>query len=278
MGVIRGAYGVLSRAPLVYTLFMLRFPQEAQLSQSGGIPSAVLAIQAKLKADYPILEKKEEQGIEFAQQQGGQSFSTFNIPEYHFLSSDRTRAVVVKADRLIVHTTDYPDFPTFASWLKTIIGHVMESLDITVFSAVGLRSVDAIVGDKDNHPADALNSQLKPLVLDIDEAAHSMSQYVNVYKTPQGQLILKSYFSELVASGAVIPPDLGSLASKLAFKEPKPDGPGVLLDFDHNFTVADNAVESLDTDKLLTKLKAMHDISSAAFLNAINPDYMENFL
>lgn len=277
MGVIRKNYGEWNNAPLVYTLFMLRFPKQMKLSSEEEARSVIVELEAKLKDDFPIYEQQLDQGIEFSQDSKSQNFSTFIEPEYHFISPDRCTGVVVKTDRLIVHTTNYENFPSFETCLKCVIAIVTESLDITVFNSFGLRYVDAIDSIKEGNPVQAISQSLHPFQLGIDNVNHTTSQYVNLYDTPFGRLIFKSFYTANGKANTVIPPDLTGLARRLKQSRKMSEGPSILLDYDHNYTVDGNAVEKLDLENLFTNLGEMHNISSNAFIKTINADLTGNW-
>jgi len=263
MGVIADKYGDLSNPPLVYTLFMLRFPIQTALDD------AIPAIQAKLKAKYPIYDPRTQQSIEIIQSKEGQSFRTTSTLEYLFFDSERKKGFLIKNDRIVFHTTVYPSFEDFSSCFMSVVSAVTEALTLSHFVSVGLRYIDTIVPDDNESLGDLLSSSL--MSFDIEDVGISKtiaSNQINHYKTSEGVLVLKANI--LFENDLSIPPELRDLASFLIFNEQEKRYPFAVLDFDHGFTPPDDTVTKLDLDALNKKVSTMHDITSRAFLKAIN--------
>lgn len=265
MGVIANKHGDLNNPPLMYTLFMLRFPIQTTLDDV--IPS----IQKQLKDEYPIYEKRIQQSIEIVQTKEGQSFSTLATPEHLFFDGERKKGILIKHDRVVFHTVVYPSFEDFSACFMLATRAVVEGLTLSHFISIGLRYIDALIPD--DEAGESLSDLLNPSLMSFDIEGEGISQtiasnQVNHYQTSEGVLVLKTNI--LFENDISIPPELLSLSNLLRFDAKDKSGPFAVLDFDHGFMAPDNTVNKLDLDTLVTKVDKMHDITSMAFLKAIN--------
>lgn len=267
MGIIADKHGNLSNHPLVYTLFMLRFPKQTTLE------SVVPKIQESLKKDYPIYEPRSQQGIEIAQSPDGQSFRTFTTTDHLFFDGERKRGFLVRDDRVVFHAARYPSFEEFSSWFMSVIRVVVDVMDLSHYESVGIRYIDAIIPNYGE--GESLEDLLNQSLLHFEIKAEGITQcassrQTSQYTTDEGLLTLKSNL--LLSTDTSIPPELRDLSSLLRVEEKEKKGSFAVLDFDHAFAPPEGTVDELDLDALLTKVNKMHDITSRAFLKAINED------
>lgn len=275
MGAIRDRHESLAKAPLVYTLFMLRFPKVASLVDATADSKIILTLGDKLKRSYPISETSVSQGISVEMHANRPQVKPINAMEFLFSSPKRETGISLTPDRLVFHTVKYKDFPDFRAKLKEVLDVIVDVLEISFFNAVGLRFIDAIYGSSTN-PLDALKPSLQPFKPAEVESPlkHLNTQTTNLFETDLGRLIFKVYFS--LRPEILVPPDLQEAAFKLNL-EPRTSGnaPVVLLDFDHNYTITKNMLEELQINPLLDRLEKMHNISSQSFLLAVEEEYLE---
>jgi len=267
MGIIADEYGKISNPPLVYTLAMLRFPLQSNLGER------VSGLQESLKQNYPIFETRTQQGIEVVQSPDRQSFSSTSKPEYLFFDENRSKGVLIAEDRVIFHSSEYPNFDVFSSWFKEVTQVVVDVLSLSHFSGCGIRYIDNIVPkyDEGESLSDYLQDSLLQFDLgDGDIARNISSVFVNVYKSNFGVVNFKSY--TLANIDLCVPPELQDTASLLRFKSKVDEAPFATLDFDHVYTVPDGAVVKLDLDELVTMIDGMHRTASQAFLKAVKAD------
>ena len=265
MGVIAEAHGDLKNHPLVYTLFMLRFPIQKILND------VVPSIQDALKKEYPIYEERIQQSIEIAQGKDGQTISTAAVSEHLFFDSERKQGILIKNDRLVFHSPIYSGFEQFNSSFISVLEVVIKALSLTHYESLGIRYVDAIIPDYDKGESldDLLQSSLLSFEFKNDDISSCLSsRQISHYQTEEGVLILK--VNLLQGGEDSIPPDLRNLSSLLRFDEATKKGTFAVLDFDHGFTAPDNTVVEIDLDIIADKSSKMHDITSRAFLAVIN--------
>jgi len=267
MGVIAEIHGDLKNHPLVYTLFMLRFPIQASLDD------AVASIQNLLKKEYPIYEKRLQQSIEISQGKDGQRISTTSVAEHLFFDSERKKGLVIKNDRLVFHSPIYPGFEQFNATFISAIQILIEALSLTHYVGLGIRYVDAIIPDYDGDESldDLLKDSLLSFAVEDKEISKCVSsRQISQYETSEGMLILKA---NLLSEGDdSVPPELRDLSSLLRFDDKEKKGQFAVLDFDHGFVAPDNTALNIDLKELGAKALRMHDITSRAFLAAINED------
>lgn len=276
MGVIKDTHGQLENPPVVYTLFMLQYPEQAQLLLSD-ITNIVAALQAQLKRNYPILEQHEQQGLEVAFGPEGHKITTIERKELHFISADRLHALVIKPDRLLVHTAGYSDFREFALRIREGVGAICNVLQIEQYAAIGIRAIDAFsFSDDPKALSTAFYEKLLPFRMENLGLEPQLSTTLNSYKTEFGNLTVRTYYSQ--DSMLSVPQDLQPLAFQLAISPKEIVGPSILLDFDHVFIAPDSTVIIVDIDSLMVKVEKMHDDASQAFLSSVRKEYLQKVL
>lgn len=269
MGEIANQFGDLENPPLVYTLFMLRYPE--QLNLDDQVP----AIQSVLKKLYPIYQHRDQQSISLTQRDDGQSISTSTVREHLFFNEDKTRGFLLKKDRLLFHTCSYKNFDAFKDWVTQIVTKVLPILELSHYSAAGIRFIDAIEPQEGEEFSDILKEELLQLPLSSTNLSLRGAQSTHLYQTQFGSLILKAYC--LMGNAICVPPDIQDVALLLNFENPRRDRPFVVLDFDHNYAIPNDGVAPLDIESLMNEIEAMHDSTSLAFLDAIKTDTMDRW-
>lgn len=259
MGGIREKYGKLKSPPVIYSIFMLRF------SQQHNIESKISDIQASLNAKYPIYEKRTVNNVEVRLANDGVQNVIQQTPEneHHFVDADRISAVLIKNDRIIFHTTSYPEdgFPAFSSWIFDSLVKIVDIINLTHYLSVGLRTIDVIEAPLDLHFADYLNPHFVPLELQDIGLTLNESLQVFSYKTDLGILLLKSYL--LRSGGTGIPNELANLANFLSHA--KQFSNAVIIDTDHLCSPEGLKAFPFEVAALKAKMLAAHDISSSVF-------------
>lgn len=265
MGGIREKYGTLQSPPVIYSIFMLRF------SQQHNIESKISEIQASLNAQYPIYEKRTVNNLEvqFANDGVQNVIQTTAENEHHFIDADRISAVLIKNDRIIFHTTLYPKdgFPAFSSWIFDSLIKIVETLNLTHYLSIGLRTIDVIEAQLDSQHSDYLNANFIPLELENIGLILNESRQVFSYKTHLGILLLKSYFLRNAGNG--IPSELDNLANVLSHTKKFSDA--VIIDTDHLCSPEGLKATPFDVNELSDKMLAAHAISSSVFENTVTP-------
>ncbi len=265
MGVIFDKYGPIANPPIVYSLVKLGYPTQTSLKEF--IPS----IQKELKAEYPIFDKRTKQGLEIIQRNDGQTLNTIYTNEFLFFDSNRERGILLTEESIIFHSATYSNFKDFIQRFNAVVDIVTNVLGISHYTSLGIRQVDAILPDyaKNEELSNYIKQNLLPF--EIDGLNKISSQQVNMYQTEYGPLIFKVHWRP--GNDVCIPPDLRDLSDLLSTEREVIPRPFAILDFDHIFSVPNGKVEALDTEQLIKLANKMHDISSMAFLEAINEEY-----
>ncbi|MCW8830939.1 MAG: TIGR04255 family protein [Gammaproteobacteria bacterium] len=264
MRIITDTHGELNNPPLVYTVLMVRFPTQTSLEER--IPE----VQDALKQVYPIYEKRVQQGIEIIRSDDNQTVRTIDTPEFMFFDSARTKGVILKSDRIIFHSSVYPNFEEFSAWFKDVAGAVISILSISHYLSCGIRYIDAVVPDIAS--GESLEDYLQSSLLNFDICDNGIkkclsSSQANVYESDIGVVRFNSYIS--FNEGVCVPPDLKDIAGLLRFEIVKSVAPFAILDFDHGYGAPDGTADELDLDKLVVQIDEMHTVASNAFLSAI---------
>lgn len=266
MGTITDLYGTLSKAPVIYTLFMLKIPPEPQLE------SKLPVIRESLKDLYPLYEPASQKGLQIkVGSNGTNDLSTFIKQEHHFLNAEKTTGVVVTDDGVFLHTTEYVNFDDFSQKIKFVLTEMSAILNIKVYLAVGFRMIDVITPDKKGNFKAYLKPRYLPHELDIGtnhDLKWNSGDQAFKYQTAFGQLIFKCHWS----SGNVkfgIPADISNIALKLNHKEQFDGKAIVILDTDHVMFDKAGKAMLLSIDTLMRQVDSMHDIASSVFLDAV---------
>jgi uncharacterized protein (TIGR04255 family) len=253
----------MPKAPLIYTLGLIRFPPNP----------AVLQVRDELigafRRAYPQFD---EIALNFIRAnitvgpEANPKIDSRELKMFQFSSPDRTWASFVSETGFGIHTSRYVDHEDFFNRLR-------ESLEMLLtvkgtspewVEAVGLRYVDLVR----SRPGESLNDFLMPWVLPPlpdfgDEMKITQGLYVAAYATTQGELRLQS----LRNPPMTLPPDLNTpLVQKNGWAPDVPTEDFALMDIDHGQRF--RPLKKFDIDEICSIFPRLRTSSRAIFDHA----------
>ncbi len=246
--------GRLRKAPVVYALCQVRFPQVLK------IRDMVPDIQERLRDVYDGFEEEEITGILI-----GANATVRNETRWRFESPDRASGFILQSGSLVYHTTAYSDFDEFVPAVMRGVDTVTNIAKIQRITRIGLRYVDLIEGDED-HTADSfLHDRLRGFASELPFIEDGICQQLTVGKSDIGNLVVR------VTTGkheVPLPPDLLPIALATV-RKPNKNAISVFLDTDHFADVAGAPIPVGDVEEKIRQLKVA---ISATFKKAITQE------
>ena len=260
--------GLLKKAPVIYTIIALKFPTEL-------IGEYISEISRELKSGFIRSNDRLIQSLRISSiPDGSRTVEKLGAVEYVFHNPDKTFGFTLKDDLLFVHTSEYPGFEDFSSTAREILSKIAKIIELKYFESLGIRYIDAVIPTSGKTRDDYIKPFLRSYSLDSVGLTARSHQTHLVYKTELGNLILRCFNFE---NTYPIPPDLQEpaqlLVSKITFEEIP--GPFSVIDTDHIYSPDKPVV--LDVDDVIERLDAMHTYTTAAFIEAVEPQAIEEW-
>ena len=239
----------LKKQPLILVLVEFRFSQVLEIGKF--IP----AIQSALRKDYPTLENKATQAINFE----ANGIAVNQIQAWAFLSADKKNVVEINHERLVFYTTDYDRFEGFSNKCKFLLETMKAIVEPGLITRIGLRYADLIRIDEQNKLSELINPAICPVSTfnTLGKIQHERKECYIV--TDAGQLVFRTLWG---VTNRVLPPDLHQLSLPIGLDLEYSEK--LILDFDHFW---DSRKESVvfDSGFILTRLQSLHKASKEAF-------------
>lgn len=256
--------GLLTKAPVVYSVVMVRFPVEQNLADSIG------QISKDLKPDFLRANDRQLQSVRVSGNQVEMKAAT----EFVFHNQNRTIGFTLKGDMLFIHASIYPGFKDFSRIVKRIFDVVFDAAGITHFTTIGIRYIDAIIPEGAETLDFYVRKFLRNPSMELVQGAPSTSQTIHIFETAIGKLVLRTY---RLANENCIPPDLQESAKLLKHKRQdfQVHQEFMVIDTDHIYTPEDP--DLLNTESLVARLDAMHTYTTAIFKDAVTKEGLESW-
>lgn len=247
----------LERSPLVLVLSQVRFPAVPKMRDH------IESIQDALRSQgFPRFNEEEIQQVTL----GGPNPKVDQSTRWVFASRDRTEAVIVSPTFVVYETSKYDVFETFTNRFSPVLDLIQEQTETEFAEQVGLRYLDLIRPTDDLLASEFLRECVRGLSPDDLGAKDSRHQFVTKASTDHGQLRVRSFEN---TGRDFLPADLASTHLEFDLdRDELADEFYLVLDTDH--------VAKVDVDftsqKLIEKLRDLHEYSSKAFLAAVTED------
>ncbi len=224
-------------------------------------------LQDALRKKYPNLDQRPNQSIQI--QAGSISMSTTDI--WSFVSENKKSAVEIHQDRLIYYTSEYPRFEGFHKACAEAVQFLVDIVDPTLVSRIGLRYSDLVIVDKSkNEKMESLveKSFLFPdSVQSLGNTQHQRTE--TILKTDLGNLAIRTLYG---VHGLTCFQDIKSIP--IFVDEDNEPSERTILDFDHFWQSGTNPVK-FKAEEILDKLNSLHETSREAFWS-VTTDYARN--
>ena len=245
---------VFPNQPLVLVALEVRYPEPAE-------PLQVAALRRAVRDILPIPENVTHQTITF----GGPAPVIEKRDFPRLMSRDRTAALVVTHEALVLETTTYEGYEEHRNLIGRVVSAVGELLSPDGVRRVGMRFIDEIrVPQISEPPGDwkgwIAEGLLVPLAPDVQVGSESFKprtwQGVAVYDAGAGYSVTFKYGPQV---GFAVPPN----GSTRRLNPPKP-GLFFLLDSDGAWTPHEDIPE-FTPERILAACDTIHEPLSALF-------------
>ena len=247
--------GILKNSPLVYALASIRFAPWPLMTKR------IEEIHDELRDLTPLIQNIQFQNISIHTSfSGGQVEPVTNI--WMLLSSDRSLGVHLAPDQLLVFSKKYTDYTAFEQVLDKCLNVLLGRMRFMDVISAGVRYVDLIkVKDGEDCNKYITKHMLLANFSGFDDVG---CIYAGSYKSGDDNLIVRCTSQP---DAPAIPEDMLSILSM----SNEPGKPliieklknGILLDIDAQKTYSEP--QRMDKDKVLTKLKNLHQKANTFF-------------
>ena len=251
----------LNEAPLIFVLAQVRIA--AVLRMQSHIPE----IQDQLRGKG-FVRFKEVQGQQVV---FGPAPKVTPIHQWVFANRDRSSAVVLAPDFVVLETNQYSKFEQFAEDLLAVLNVVGEVARVDLAERLGLRYVDLI---RPARTGDTYRDYLRSSLHGLDTSALSKGEVFHRLETRAetdvgGTLVVKVAHSK---NGGYLPPDVDG--NHLAFDDVPDKGEHVVvLDIDH----FSEEPRDFKPTKLVDGMWELHGLVRKAFEQAVTPHAIEQW-
>lgn len=236
---------VLARAPLIYALAQMRFPEALSLEQSLAslqVTFAQLGLSVFRKATARQINVDNQAAVEIEE-----------IPFWHFEAVNKRSGIVLSRDFISFHTTAYEGFDSLHQSFVAALDSLCKIVSLGAVERCGLRYLNVIRPLQDESVAQYLDQRL----LGFDIASIGMQPLrnltINLAKTSVGTFSLRT---GIVAGPIqVVPADLQPMELSL-------DNPVIAEGEDAAIVDLDHFVEELmpfDRSRVREIFTALHD-------------------
>lgn len=253
----------LPRAPLAFALTQICFAPILNMEEY------VTKIQSELRKSYPLFEPDVMQSITIPAAMAGVPVNgAINLQRrWSFVNRERTEAVVLAPDFLVLQATVYECHDIFLEKLKAVAATVCRHADIRYVSRLGVRYVDLLRTINGVTPRNLLRDSLRMDALNGMFADQSFAFSAVEGKTKCGRIRINIFDG---CDGPFLPQDLQPTI-RLNFKEtPEPRERFVVFDTDH-IAEFDAAVD-FDVDDICSRFKQLHDLGISVAFKAATTD------
>ena len=254
-------------APIRYSLAIIRFPRQM------NIEAHVPAFQDLIKDRYGQVDQHVNQGIVAHVSPENVRFEQVVDQLWQFANFDRSRALILGADFLLIHTgSSYNGHGPFLDELKHAAEQLMAtpSLGVTHVTGIGLRAINLI---EPRSEKESVRQYLRAWVLPTEapdiagsDLVMKQSLFVVSFDTSQGQMRLQA----IRRPAGTFPPDLDTpFLARNNWKPSVKAADYVFLDTDHFSSFQEPIL--LDPDGLRARFEAIYSVSRKVFESASTP-------
>lgn len=252
-------YKKLENQPLKFVLAEFCFSPVMQIAEY--IPK----IQEALRKQYPTPVKQNTQSVQ-VQSDG---ITLMSADQWAFISASKKSAIYINQERLIYITVEYQRFTGFADSCRQAIDTIINIVEPTLITRIGLRYGDlAVVGEGEK--ISDLVSEHFGLPVCVKSLGAEQEYSTNTHmRTNMGVLAIRTMYGN---HSFTCLPDVQNMP--IPITADKTPSERIILDFDHYWEAKNESV-SFETDVVLEKLIALHETSRSAFWK-VTTDYARN--
>ena len=260
--------GQVKNAPLVYVFSMIR------IQDIKSYVKYMSDLQESLRDILPNYheQKSNDQNIQI-NQDGTVNTITSNSISFYYSDFDNKKGVMVKDDRIILHSTSYSRFAEFREFFEPIVSEIKKIMKISYYRGAGIRYIDHIrpIGDTAIDKIVCDERFLPKVFGDQDRSNANQQSQIELYNTTEfGNLIVRGTYLE--KQPPVHPSILNSYA---VIGRDQPVEKTLVIDTDH----ADSELQKLrefDVSKVFDHLGELHEVCHNVFEETVSIDVLEN--
>lgn len=249
------ALGQMPNAPLIYVLAQIRFTHVPRMDKRWE------DFHEKVLESYPKVETERIEQIAF---KDGQPTMGDSIKRWHLKNNSCRTGIIVAADSLTFHTTEYMTSGDFTSRLEKVLKAFVKTLpDGVRVTRQGLRYVDLLQTETGLTVDKQVIGTLRSPILSSIGEPQRMEQLM-IYKTPIGGTLIMRHRQR--ATSDILPADIFPTKLESAprlCRERLENQVAGLLDYDHYV----EQEQPFDIDKIVEQFRNLHTVSSEAFIN-----------
>jgi len=255
-GASRSLY--LPHSPLIHVLAEVRF--SPVLSMESRVPEIQDALRGQ---GFPLYERREVPVLHFDLKSNP---SIASQPRWDFLNAERTLAVFLSTNFVVIHTTRFRIFNELSEQVASSLDVIYKATGVSLIELLGLRYVNLVRPPAGEPIARYLNSGL--LGIAIPEFRSSTHRYETIaFGKDESRVAIRCLQNY---SGDYLPPDLANenLDHNVG---PSADDYVCILDLDHSMEPR----AAFDLPGVLDSLGHMHDNLDLVFRTAVTTHALE---
>jgi uncharacterized protein (TIGR04255 family) len=248
----------LPRSPLIHVLAEVRF--SPVLAMESRIPEIQDALR---KQGFPLYERREVPVLHFDLKSNP---SIASQPRWDFLNAERTLAVFLSTDFVVIHTTRFRVFNELRAHVATALDTIYRATGVGLVEQLGLRYINLVRPPAGEPTARFLNPGL--LGIAIPEFRSPSHRYETIAFGPDESRVAVRCLQNF--SGDYLPPDLANenLNHNVGISG---EGYACILDLDHSMETR----TAFDLPAMLDLLGRMHDNLDLVFRTAVTVHALE---
>ena len=252
-----GDFDELSRSPLTLVIGQVRFPPVPKMA------SLIEDIHAAMRMNgLERLTPETVQQVTF-----GPQIKTTEVTRWGFSNRNRTEAIFLTDDFVVLAVTNYCRFEDFSKRLITLVGEVQARAKLAFLDQVGIRYLNLLRPTEQLAPADQVAEGLRGLSATLLGVEATRTQALVRCQTDHSVLSIRCI--ELQGPD-FLPPDLQITGLKFA-SQPTSGELFRLLDIDN----ASSFEDGCDFSELEQTLWNLHQYTSTSFRNSVTEDALK---
>jgi len=260
--------GEVKNAPLVYVFAMIR------IQDIKSYARYMSEIQEMLRDKLPNYFEQKSNDRNIQVNQDGTVNTTINDSvSFYFSDLDSKKGVMIKDDRIVLHSTSYSRFDDFREFFEPIVEEIKKAMKISYYRGTGIRYIDHVRPIGSTKINDIVGDErFLPKVFggNDTENANEQSQ-IELYNTTKfGNLIVRGTF--LKRQPPVHPTILNSY---VVLGGDQPVENTLVIDTDH-VDGDHQKLKDFDVSKVFDHIDDLHEVCHNVFEETVNIEALES--
>jgi uncharacterized protein (TIGR04255 family) len=191
-------------------------------------------------------------------------------PRWEFQNKERSAAIIVMQNAIVLHTNSYDTFDHFAKSLRLALEVIGDAAKPALVERLGLRYVDLIRPEAGESWTAYLKKGLHGLHPESIGMTDGLQRHETVGTTKAGQLVIRCLQS---TDGGFLPADLSPSTLDYSKVTVRPGELVTLLDLDH----FSPATRDFDVDPVMAAMWELHENLDISFRDAVTEHAMKKW-